>query len=83
MAARPNILPVDNISPRSIVRRRISLLKRDQEYAAGPSTATNPVKRLFVLSQEEGVASSVGKKNDAVVLHHQHGICVIFCDPCS
>jgi hypothetical protein len=62
MAARPNILPVDNISPGSIVRRRISLLKRDQEYAAGPSTATNPVKRLFVLSQEEGVASSVGKK---------------------
>jgi hypothetical protein len=62
MATRPNTPPVDNISLGSIVRRRISLLTGGQEYVAGPSTSTTLVKRLFVLSHEEGTPSSVGEK---------------------
>ncbi|RLM75609.1 uncharacterized protein C2845_PM15G21380 [Panicum miliaceum] len=59
---KPKTVPVVNISPGSITRRRISLLQGGQEYAQGSSTITNPVKRLLVLSQEGGATSSSGIK---------------------
>ncbi|RLN23352.1 uncharacterized protein C2845_PM07G02560 [Panicum miliaceum] len=59
---KPKTVPVVNISPGSITRRRISLLQGGQEYAQGSSTITNPVKRLLVLSHEGGATSSSGIK---------------------